>query len=107
MFKFRNTTLNNTNNEAIELTPMQKSFACDLTLTASISGTTFLILNAIYGQKVPLRLKMLGTLIMILVIFIITTAFVEVNTDKWQEQFFLITLFTVVLINSEFLMVLT
>ncbi|XP_023301685.2 equilibrative nucleoside transporter 1 isoform X1 [Lucilia cuprina] len=99
MFKFRNTTLNDTTDTSPDLTPMQKSFACDLTLTASISGTTFLILNAIYGQKVSLRLKMLGTLLVILLIFIITTAFVEVNTDKWQEQFFLITLFTVVIIN--------
>ncbi|KAM7351686.1 equilibrative nucleoside transporter 1 [Cochliomyia hominivorax] len=99
MFKFRNTTLNETTDTSGDLTPMQRSFACDLTLTASISGTTFLILNAIYGQRIPLRLKMLGTLIVILIIFIITTGFVEVNTDKWQEQFFLITLFTVVIIN--------
>uniref|UniRef100_A0A1I8MTX7 Nucleoside transporter n=1 Tax=Musca domestica TaxID=7370 RepID=A0A1I8MTX7_MUSDO len=99
MYKFRNATLNDTNPVSEELTPMQKSFSCDLTLTASISGTTFLILNAIYGQKVSLRIRMLGTLCIILVIFIITTAFVEVNTDKWQEQFFLITLLCVVIIN--------
>ncbi|XP_037960465.1 equilibrative nucleoside transporter 1 [Teleopsis dalmanni] len=99
MYKFRNTTINNTADVEIELTPMQKSFECDLTLTASISGTTFLILNAIYGHKVPLKLKMLGTLVIILIIFFITTAFVEINTDRWQEQFFLITIFTVIIIN--------
>lgn len=100
MYKFRNTTINNST-EPMELTPMQKSFSCDLTLTASISGTTFLILNAIYGHKFSMRLKMFGTLSVILIVFIITTAFVEVNTDNWQEQFFLITLFTVVIINGE------
>lgn len=52
MYKFRNSTFNDSTPECVELTPMQKSFSCDLTLTASISGTTFLILNAIYGQKV-------------------------------------------------------
>ncbi|XP_075154080.1 equilibrative nucleoside transporter 1 [Haematobia irritans] len=99
MYKFRNATVNESTIVNEELTPMQKSFSCDLTLTASISGTTFLILHAIYGQKVSLRLRMLGTLFVILLIFIVTACLVEVNTDKWQEQFFLITLFTVVIIN--------
>lgn len=81
---------------------MQKSFTCDLTLAASISGTIFLILNAIYGHLVSLKVKMLATLFTILGIFIITTSFVEINTDHWQEQFFLITLFTVVIINSKY-----
>ncbi|XP_013102561.1 equilibrative nucleoside transporter 1 isoform X2 [Stomoxys calcitrans] len=99
MYKFRNTTLNESTHAEEELTPMQKSFSCDLTLTASISGTTFLILHAIYGQKISLRLRMQGTLVLILVIFMLTAGFVETNTDKWQEQFFLITLLTVVIIN--------
>ncbi|XP_067622676.1 equilibrative nucleoside transporter 1 [Eurosta solidaginis] len=99
MYKFRNTTINDTSIDTPELTPMQKSFTCDLTLTASISGTTFLILNAIYGHLVSLNVKILGTLFTILGIFIVTTSFVEVNTDQWQEQFFLITLLTVVIIN--------
>ncbi|XP_060648233.1 equilibrative nucleoside transporter 1 [Drosophila nasuta] len=97
-YKFRNTTSNNTF-DVDELTPLQKSFTCDLTLTATISGTTFLLLNAVYGHHVTLRAKMLGTLCTILVLFGITTGFVEVNTDKWQEQFFLITLIIVVVLN--------
>lgn len=96
MYKFRNTSINGT---TTVLTPMQKSFSSDLTLAASISGTTFLILNAVYGHLVTLKIKMLTTLIIILGIFIVTTSLVEVNTDDWQEQFFLITLFTVVIIN--------
>lgn len=99
-YKFRNTTLNGTQPDE-ELTPLQKSFTCDLALTATISGTTFLLLNAVYGHYVSLRAKMLGTLFTILVLFGITTGFVEVNTDKWQEQFFLITLIIVVILNSE------
>ncbi|ALC38510.1 Ent1 [Drosophila busckii] len=98
-YKFRNTTLNASSFDEGELTPMQKSFSCDLTLTATISGTTFLLLNAVYGQHVSLRSKMLVTLITILVLFGITTGFVEINTDTWQEQFFLITLITVVILN--------
>ncbi|KAH8334422.1 hypothetical protein KR059_010107 [Drosophila kikkawai] len=97
-YKFRNTSINGTDPDE-ELTPLQRSFTCDLALTATISGTTFLLLNAIYGHHVSLRQKMVGTLWMILILFGVTTGFVEVNTDKWQEQFFLITLIIVVLLN--------
>ncbi|KAH8249627.1 hypothetical protein KR032_010954 [Drosophila birchii] len=97
-YKFRNTSINGTDPDE-ELTPLQRSFTCDLALTATISGTTFLLLNAIYGHHVSLRQKMVGTLWMILILFGLTTGFVEVNTDKWQEQFFLITLIIVVLLN--------
>lgn len=101
-YKFRNASENNSvPYDGDELTPLQRSFTCDLTLTATISGTTFLLLNAVYGHHISLRVKMLGTLSTILVLFGVTTSFVEVNTDKWQEQFFLITLIIVVLLNSE------
>uniref|UniRef100_A0A1A9WKL8 Equilibrative nucleoside transporter 1 n=1 Tax=Glossina brevipalpis TaxID=37001 RepID=A0A1A9WKL8_9MUSC len=99
MYKFRNVNLNISYEELEELNPMQKSFACYLTITASCSGTSFLILNAIFGQRVSIRLKILGTLCTILLLFAITTGFVEINTDTWQEQFFLITLFIVIILN--------
>uniref|UniRef100_A0A1B0FLY3 Equilibrative nucleoside transporter 1 n=1 Tax=Glossina morsitans morsitans TaxID=37546 RepID=A0A1B0FLY3_GLOMM len=99
MYKFRNVSLNVSHGDLEELSPMQKSFACYLTITASISGTSFLILNAIYGQRVSARLKILGTLCVILVLFAVTTAFVEVNTDAWQERFFALTLFIVIILN--------
>lgn len=98
LYKFRNTTYNGTDPDP-PLTPMQKNFTCDLTMTASLAGMTFLFLNAIYGHYVSLRLKMLGTMIVIFLIFIMTTAFVEVDTDTWQHQFFLITMAMVVVIN--------
>lgn len=100
MFKFRNVTTNESNAEG-NLTPMQRSFASDLTLTASVSGTIFLVLHAIYGQKISHRLKIVGCLVMILVMFAVTTAFVDINTDQWQEQFFLITLCTVLVLNGK------
>lgn len=98
LYKFRNTSYNGTDPDP-PLTPMQKNFTCDLTLTASLAGMTFLFLNAVYGHYVALRLKMLGTMIVIFLVFIMTTAFVEVDTDKWQHQFFLMTMGMVVVIN--------
>ncbi|XP_055921670.1 equilibrative nucleoside transporter 2 [Eupeodes corollae] len=98
LYKFRNTTYNGTDPDP-PLTPMQKNFTCYLTLTASLAGMTFLLLNAVYGHHVSQRLKMLGTMIVIFLVFIMTTAFVEVDTDKWQHQFFLMTMAMVVVIN--------
>lgn len=100
MFKFRNTTANGNNSE--DLTPMQKSFASDLTLTASVSGTIFLVLHAIYGQKFSHRLKIVGCLIAIFLMFTLTAVFVDINTDQWQEQFFVITLCTVLVLNGKY-----
>lgn len=80
---------------------MQKNFTCYLTLTASISGMTFLFLNAVYGHYVSIRLKMIGTMSVIFAIFVVTTGFVEVDTDKWQYHFFLMTMAMVVIINSK------
>lgn len=99
MFKFRNTTARDNSSEP-ELTSMQRSFTCDLTLTASLSGTIILVLHAFYGQKVSHRLKIVGCLATIFIMFVLTTMFVNINTDKWQEQFFLITLCTVLLLNG-------
>ncbi|XP_037882702.1 equilibrative nucleoside transporter 1 [Glossina fuscipes] len=99
MYKFRNVSLNVSHAELADLSPLQKSFPCYLTITASISGTSFLVLNAIFGQRVPVRLKILGTLCVILLLFAITTAFVELNTDAWQELFFALTLFIVIILN--------
>lgn len=82
---------------------MQKSFTSDLTVTASTAGTVFLILNAVYGHYVSLGFKMVGNLIIILALFIVTTAFVEINTDSWQEGFFTVTMVTVVILNSKYL----
>lgn len=42
---------------------------------------------------------MLGSMIIILLLFIVTTAFVEVDTDKWQDEFFNITLVCVIFMN--------
>lgn len=98
MFKFRNISANQSD---MNLTPIQERFSCDLTLTASVSGTIFLILHAIYGQKFSHRLKIVGCLTVIFLMFILTAAFVDINTDSWQEQFFLITLCIVLILNGK------
>ncbi|XP_031624259.1 equilibrative nucleoside transporter 1 [Contarinia nasturtii] len=94
MFKFRNVTSNSS-----EITPIQATFTSDLTFSASIPSTMFLILNAIYGHKFRLHLRMVGSLVVILIFFACNTVLIKVNTDKWQDTFFDVTIVSVVVMN--------
>lgn len=95
-YKFRNVSSNDTN----ALTPRQLEFQSDLSIAASVPSTLFLVLNAGFGHWVPLRVRMVGSLVMMFFIFIGTTTMAQVDTDQWQDTFFLITLASVVVINA-------
>lgn len=96
LYKFRNVTTNSTD----DLTPIQAGFTSDLSVSAAVPNTLFLILNAFVGHKIPLKYRMVGSLTFVFLFFIVTTALVEVNTDSWQNEFFIFTLTSVVLMNG-------
>lgn len=95
MYKFRNVTCNSTT----VITPTQATFISDLSFSASIPSTAFLILNAFLGHKIPLSLRMNGSLLVVLVIFLMNTVLIKVDTDQWQNTFFDITIASVVVMN--------
>lgn len=95
MFKFRNVTGNDTD----VLTPIQRTFTSDLSVSSAVPNTVFLVLNAFLSHRIPLKLRMMGSMGIIFVLFIFTTVFVEVDTDSWQRAFFAITITTVVVMN--------
>lgn len=95
MYKFRNVT----SNSSTEITPIQATFTSDLSFSASIPNTLFLILNALYGHKIRLNVRMIGSLLIVLVFFVANTALIKVNTDTWQDEFFDITIGSVVVMN--------
>lgn len=96
MYKFRNTT----SNSSSDITPIQATFTSDLSFSASVPNTVFLIINAFYAHKVSLPWRMVGSMIIILLFFMLNTALVEVNTDNWQDTFFDITIGSVVIMNA-------
>lgn len=96
MYKFRDIT-NAT--AAGTLTPTQAGFTSDLSVAASIPSTIFLVLNAFVGHRLPLAWRMLGSLCLILVFFLLSTSLVVVDTDAWQDGFFRLTLGSVVVMN--------
>ncbi|XP_058826401.1 equilibrative nucleoside transporter 1 [Topomyia yanbarensis] len=94
--KFRNIS----SNDSTVLTPRQLEFQSDLSIAASVPSTLFLVLNACFGHRIPLAIRMAGSLVMMFLIFIWTTALTQVDTDQWQDAFFHITLVSVVVVNA-------
>ncbi|XP_076227200.1 equilibrative nucleoside transporter 1 isoform X2 [Nomia melanderi] len=106
MYKFREIHENSTNHinctyaENLEKTELQASFTSYLNVASAFPNTLFLIVNTFISKRVPLTMRMVGSQCTILVFFILTTAFVKVNTDKWQDTFLAITLTTVAFVNA-------
>ncbi|XP_043492164.1 equilibrative nucleoside transporter 3 [Polistes fuscatus] len=106
MYKFRQIhdndtrTFNYTHTENLETkTDLQASFTSYLNVASALPNTLFLILNTFISKSVPLKTRMVGSQCIILLLFIMTTVFVKINTDKWQATFLVITLTTVALVN--------
>ncbi|XP_058058747.1 equilibrative nucleoside transporter 2 [Anopheles bellator] len=95
-YKFRNVSSNDTG----ILTPRQLEFQSDLSIAAAVPSTIFLILNACVGHRIPLNVRMNGSLMLMFLIMIGTTFMVRVDTDQWQDAFFRLTMLSVVVINS-------
>lgn len=97
MFKFRDVTANVSDKS--NRTELQAGFTAYLSVASTIPNTLFLILNTLLSHKISLQIRMIGSLSSIFLLFVLTTVFVKVNTDSWQELFFIITLVTVVFLN--------
>ncbi|XP_011253886.2 equilibrative nucleoside transporter 1 isoform X2 [Camponotus floridanus] len=105
MYKFREihnvTNITHTYAELFEeKTDLQASFTSYLSIASALPSTLFLIINAFISKRISLTVRMVGSQCTILLLFIMTTTFVEVNTDKWQNQFLIITLATVAVVNA-------
>nr|CAD7263292.1 unnamed protein product [Timema shepardi] len=98
MYKLRNVTANISHRESGR-TELQADFTAYLSVASTIPNTLFLILNSLLSHRISLQLRMVGSLSIIVILFILTTALVEVDTDSWQQIFFFTTLVIVVLLN--------
>jgi len=49
-----------------------------------------------------IHFRMISSLMLMLILFTITTILVNMDSDSWQILFFMITLGTVIFLNSEF-----
>ena len=81
-------------------TPLQLAWNSYLSISNMIPNLGMLLLNATMGHKMPMRPRLLGSLIGIIILFVVTDIMTQVNTDSFQTGFLGLTLVTVVLITS-------
>ncbi|XP_032665983.1 equilibrative nucleoside transporter 3 isoform X1 [Odontomachus brunneus] len=105
MYKFRE--INNSTNfttthveNLAQKTDLQASFTSYLSVASALPNTLFLIVNTFISNRISLTIRMVGSQCTILLLFILTTTFVEINTDKWQDMFLVVTLTTVAFVNA-------
>lgn len=100
MYKFRDMTIvNGTNVTSTQRSELQVTFNSYLSVAAMVPSTIFLILNTILSRRISQKLRLVVSLILIIVFFIVTVVMVQLDTDSWQKPFYAFTLFTVVIIN--------
>lgn len=51
--------------------------------------------------RIPLKARLQGSLVIVTICFLVTTSFVQVDTDEWQNTFFIITMVSVVIMTGE------
>ncbi|KAM3958475.1 equilibrative nucleoside transporter 1 [Aphomia sociella] len=99
MYKFRDVSPNNLT-MVVRKTQFQAEFTSYLNVATAIPNLIFLVLNSLYGHLVSIKSRLQGSLIVITLAFLVTTALVQVNTDDWQNGFFIVTIVTVVIMTA-------
>ncbi|XP_023022248.2 equilibrative nucleoside transporter 3 isoform X1 [Leptinotarsa decemlineata] len=90
MYKFRDPTQENYDSH--KRNQLQANFMGISATIHSVPGLVTTMILTRYGHKIHIRIRILVSLIAIVVIYILFTAFVVVNTDSWQLAFFVLTL---------------
>ncbi|CAG5132053.1 unnamed protein product [Candidula unifasciata] len=92
-YKFRNTSLPVDAVAGDEsITTMQQEFESYLSIVSNVSNLLFMIATVLLVQSISVKVRIVVSTVLITVIFIVTTALVEVDTDSWQDTFFIVTL---------------
>jgi len=99
MYKLRDLNSSFTTVQPETFTPLQLEFTPYLVVFSLVPSTALLIMNAFVGHKFSFKVRIAGGLLGVVLLFTLTTALVEVDTDDWQTNFFRVTLTTAFLIN--------
>lgn len=97
MFKFRDQNYNGTDQN--HRSDLQTSWGSNLSIASMVPNTVFLLLNTILSRRISQKLRLVAPLVLIILLFIVTEAMVLVDTNSWQNGFFIFTLIKVALLN--------
>ncbi|KAJ8919549.1 hypothetical protein NQ315_002171 [Exocentrus adspersus] len=100
MYKFRNTSINSSVvNASAKRTPLQAEFTSYLSVASAVPNLIFLVLNTAISHRISLNKRVIGSLLFMLLLMLLTLAFVNINTDDCQQLFFGLTIAAIVLLN--------
>ncbi|KAJ8917712.1 hypothetical protein NQ315_005161 [Exocentrus adspersus] len=102
MYKFRDPTLPFNETDIAQKTTLQKNFTAYVGVTSSIGLVTSLVITSFVYKKIPIQMRIMGSMVVLLVLFTFTLLFIFVDTDSWQEVFFVVALLIGGLLNAFF-----
>ena len=81
------------------LPPLQIQWNSHLSIASTVPQIIVLLINASFGHKMNMQMKLFTSLIGIVVLFMFTAIMTQVNTDHFQYGFLILTLVTATLIS--------
>ena len=73
-------------------TDIQTEFFSYLAIASNIPNALTMILNAIFGQKVALKKRLIISLVGVILLFAVVSTMAKINSDNWQSTFLGVTL---------------
>ncbi|KAJ3657435.1 hypothetical protein Zmor_009238, partial [Zophobas morio] len=98
MYKFRDTTSDII--DSSHRTTLQAEFSASVTISTHVTGVLGSFLTLFFGHKLNVHFKLYGSLLIIVVFYVIAAIFIHIDTDSWQTGFFVLTMLMVGTINT-------
>ncbi|CAL4062972.1 unnamed protein product [Meganyctiphanes norvegica] len=100
-YKFRNVSLDNTtiSPDVPFKTDLQFLYTPLQVVFSQIPNFIFLFLNSVFSDKIPQRIRLIGSLSLLITFFTVTTIFTQINTDDWQVKFFGVNMVVIFFVN--------
>ena len=78
---------------------LKSNWGSNMAMASMIPNVTFLLLNAVFGHHFKTTPRLLVSLILVILLFGATCAMTKIDTDDFQNEFYIGTLVSIVLIN--------
>ncbi|KAL9957949.1 hypothetical protein ACROYT_G034908 [Oculina patagonica] len=78
---------------------LKHSFENYFSVAAMVPNVIMFLLNTLFKHKVSLQVRMLTSVCIMTLCFVVTTVLVVIDTSSWTADFFYITIGTIILIN--------
>ncbi|EDO37568.1 predicted protein [Nematostella vectensis] len=75
------------------------SFENYFSVAAMVPNVIMFFLNTLFKHKVKLQTRMVTSLVLMTLLFVLTTVLVKIKTTSWTREFFYLTIATVIIVN--------